>query len=375
MTHSIIVDIYVGCAGMANNPKDSGVSLDSFFARRKLPPGTRDECDNYARTIFPSENLRPAPFQGYCSYTVIVGSDKVVQFRPPDHGLDIDTVSTACDIFGEIAPRTKLLGTLPESDLRVYCMRKLAGVSLSDLCSSRSQEKIKVLRRRVVRDFARLQATSWRHRRSGTEVTEKGTVGRSLQWRIDLMASRLPDRFRKLACSAQQRLKETEGLPWIMSHGDFIPANILVSPETGRVTGLLDWAEAEWLPFGVGMYGLEELLGEDVDGCFQYYPEAGKLRALFWRELLSDIPELSRSPDTLARVREAQVLGVLLWHGIAFDDGRLDRVVEEGVDDREIQRLDAFVLDLPSLRPERTLCEMLRSRYVHLRNLWLARRT
>ena len=37
--------------------------------------------------------------------------------------------------------------------------------------------------------------------------------------------------------------------------------NILVSPITGRITGIIDWAEAKVLPFGLALYGLENLLG------------------------------------------------------------------------------------------------------------------
>ncbi|KAI4596983.1 hypothetical protein KJ359_004893 [Pestalotiopsis sp. 9143b] len=152
---------------------------------------------------------------------------------------------------------------------------------------------------------------------------------------------------------------DLEQLPWALTHGDLIPSNILVDSETGSIVGLLDWAEAEWLPFGVGLYGLEELLGEEVDGEFTYFPEARKLRHLFWSQLLSHVPELRANPQLLSTVKEAQILGVLLWHGIAFDDGRLDRVVEKGTDDAEISRLDATLLGRSGLRSAKTYRERL----------------
>ncbi|KAI1879736.1 hypothetical protein JX265_002690 [Neoarthrinium moseri] len=157
------------------------------------------------------------------------------------------------------------------------------------------------------------------------------------------MLSSIPSRFHKIVISLSRRFEYIEDLPWTLSHGDLTPSNVLVCPKTGRIIGLLDWAEAEFLPFGVGIYGLEELLGEDTTEGFTYYPEARKLRALFWSELLSLIPELGENVDLLKTVKAAQIFGILLWHGIAFDDGRLDRVVEEGMDDGEIQRLDAFL--------------------------------
>lgn len=329
---------------MAYSPRDSGISLDDFFVRRKLGSCVRDECDAFVQSRYP-QSSRPAPFQGYCSYTVIVGDDQIIQFRPPEHIFDIDIATTACRVFGKIVPEVEFLGVAETNELHMYSMRKLEGSSLQDLRAPSALKNTEVVRRQVVRHFAGLQAQSWRFRMTGDKIAKKGTVGSSLQWRIDLMVPRLPDRFKSIAETVQAKLQDIERLPWVVSHGDFIPANVLVCPQTGDITGLLDWAEAEWLPFGVGMYGLEELLGEDVDGRFRYYPEARALRSLFWSDLLSAVPELSQDHNLMQLVRDAQTLGILLWHGIAFDDGSLDRVVEVGVDDREIQRLQAFLLD------------------------------
>jgi hypothetical protein len=331
---------------MSDRSKDSGVSLSSFFSRRKLQQSARDSCDLFVRAKFPEEEITPVSSQGYCSYTVIVGDDRIVQFRPSDHGLDDDIVSTACRIFGGIAPETEFLGPLEGDALHAYCMKRLAGVSLADLQPSGAQcvERTRERRRRTVRDFARLQATSWQHRRPGYQVRNKGLVGSSLEERALSLAAGLPDRFRGIAARARRSLGDIEQLPWTLTHGDFISSNVLVRPDTGEIMGLLDWAEAEWLPFGVGLYGLEELLGEEVDGRFRYLSDSGELRAIFWEELLSSVPELGRSPRTLEAVKQAHILGILLWHGIAFDDGRLDRVVEEGVDGGEILRLDVFLL-------------------------------
>ncbi|KAJ8131557.1 hypothetical protein O1611_g2069 [Lasiodiplodia mahajangana] len=221
-------------------------------------------------------------------------------------------------------------------------MRRLPGVSLADYRAISSKPSA---REQIVRDFAHLQALAWRQARRPEELLdEKRTVGSSLTSRLELMSASLPLSFRRIASSILGDISEIEALPWVFTHGDFLAANVMVSPSSGKLTGLLDFAEAEWLPFGIGMYGLEELLGEDnQDGRFVYYPEARHLRYLFWKQLMLLIPELSRDPKVVALVKRAQKLGVLLWHGIAFDDGSLNRVVEEGKDDREIQRLAMFL--------------------------------
>ncbi|KAI3337256.1 hypothetical protein HD806DRAFT_32504 [Xylariaceae sp. AK1471] len=341
---------------MANPPKDSGVSFAPFFDRCKLPATVKDECDAFVRSRY-SEHIRPAPFQGYCSYTLFVGEEIVVQLRPSAYKLDVGISRTACNIFGHLAPETECLGQLRDTDLHAFSMRKLPGVSLSD---HRAMSSRRSAREQVISSFAHLQALAWRHARRAEDLLhERRTVGSSLALRLKSMSASLPMRFRSIATSILADLSDIQALPWVFTHGDFLPANIMVSPYSGKLMGLLDWAEAEWLPFGIGMYGLEELLGENnKDGKFVYYPEAKQLRNMFWKELMLLIPELSQDLKTTALVKKAQRLGILLWHGIAFDNGKLDRVVEEGKDDQEIQRLDEFLLHASSTRhfPWRDIC-------------------
>ncbi|KAJ8119814.1 hypothetical protein ONZ43_g3318 [Nemania bipapillata] len=326
---------------MATPSEDSGVSTTAFFERCKLPATVKDDCDAFVKLRYPG-SIQPAPFQGYCSYTLFVGEETAVQFRPSAYKLDISMTGTACHIFKHLAPETEYLGQLEGTDLHAFAMRKLSGVSLADYRTVSSKRST---REQIIRDFASIQALSWRNARRPEElIDEKRTVGSSLTSRLELMSASLPPSFRRIASSILGDISEIEALPWVFTHGDFLAANVMVDPQTGELSGLLDWAEAEWLPFGIGMYGLEELLGEDnLNGCFVYYPEATHLRNLFWRHLLLLIPELFRDAKSVALVKRAQKLGVLLWHGIAFDDGNLNRVVEEGKDDREIQRLTMFL--------------------------------
>lgn len=337
---------------MANEPKDSGVSFSQFFDRCQLPSSVKYDCDAFVRSKY-SEPVRPAPFQGYCSYTVFIGEETVVQFRPLAHKLDIGITSAACDIFGPLAPDTESLGELKGTGLYGFSMRRIPGVSLADLRAETKFSQGRSQREQVVRDFAHFQAVAWAHARSNESVQEKKTVGSSLRWRLELMAKKLPSRFRGIAKSILLDLPEIEALPWVLSHGDFLPSNVMVHPKSGKLTGLVDWTEGEFLPFGVGMYGLQELLGEDRDGHFVYYTEAKYLRKLFWAELFASIPELSRDVRRVALIRKAQILGIFLWHGIAFDNGKLDRAVEEGKDDGEIERLDAFILRRTKSAPRR----------------------
>lgn len=366
-----------------------GNGVGAFFTRCGFcPQETRHQCWALIQKLFPGEQIEEATPQGYCSYTLCVGKDNIIQFRPPAHKLHMGIAEAACETYGALAPRTQhltifkpprslLTASLPqpldegvvmmedEQDyyFDVLSLERIRGTSLAELrtrtSSLNSLTSQQQYRCSTIRHFARFIARGWIH--ANTKISGSASpcipdrIGSSLRWRLEQMCASLPPRFKPfLSRTWNQFDRITSSLPWVLTHGDIVPANIMVEPRASRsgspdedlvMTGLLDWAEAEYLPFGVGLYGLEELLGEtDSNGRFAYYDEEKGLRDLFWTCLEE---ELTAGGLTLARlprdtVDDAHTLGVLLWHGIAFDNGKLDRVVQEGRDDEEILRLDLF---------------------------------
>lgn len=371
-----------------------GDGVEAFLARCGLPPDARLDCRALARRLFPgADTITDAEPQGYCSYTLCIGHphDAILQFRSPAHRLGAALAEAARRVYGDLAPRTRLLGRLHERSLRscsleegrivpdvpyesvvlggddhdgvldTVLMTRVPGVSLAELRTSAATKSATSLQRRrqhesVVSRFAEFIAAGWNHSRPASDPAVsglRGRVGGSIRWRLEEMSVRLPQRFGPVVRSILERLEEIVALPWVLTHGDIVPANVMVQPTpdcSGAVvvTGLLDWAEAEYLPFGVGLYGLECLLGEtDDDGFSAYYPDEEELRGIFWARLEAELCGVGIGPGSRLRVvvEEAHALGVLLWHGIAFDDGKLDRVVEEGKDEAEIRRLDLFFRD------------------------------
>ncbi|KXX79452.1 hypothetical protein MMYC01_203728 [Madurella mycetomatis] len=360
----------------------------------------RSQCWCFAQSLYPSATLREAPTQGYCSYTLHLNDDTIIQFRPTRHQLDLDIASAARDTFGKLAPHVQLLDTIHVNDaddnrpnpLLVYSLSRIPGIPFSSLLSSfsahnrpqppstpasvsASPSPSSYDREPLIRSFARLHATSYSSALTPTSPllpALKRRVGQTLRWRLEQMHAHLPARFRPVVKRVLGALVDVESrLPWALTHGDLVPTNIMVDVDDdgddagqagdkgGRggihLKGLIDWAEAEYLPFGVGLYGLEELLGTSSgagsaggggDGSrypppgsiFTYFPDAARLRGVFWEELYGAIPELVTDAALRARVEDARL------HGIAFDDGALDRVVRAGQDDEELQRLDLFVL-------------------------------
>jgi len=367
---------------MPNHPGPTGDGVDAFFARSGFPAEVRSLCWDFVRSRYPAAHITEAKSQGYCSYTFSVGDGEIVQFRPPSHRLNLAIVRLARTFYDHLVPETEYLGVVvvhesrtgadageadetPGDDactqnpscfpsLYAYAMARAPGVSLAEFRASQvlhhHQGELSVCHNTLLRDFAKFIAAGWHTTRTVEELVKpslRGRVGSSIKWRLSIMRDGLPWRFRTTVEAILADLEEIEALPLALTHGDIVASNIMVEdagpgPDI-RLTGILDWVEAEDLPFGVGLYGLEELLGRTTqDGSFAYYSDAEALREIFWDELISEVPELDRGTELRKSVDMAHVLGMFLWHGIAFDDGKLDRVVEEGRDEEEIRRLDLF---------------------------------
>ncbi|KAF3050033.1 hypothetical protein E8E11_004357 [Didymella keratinophila] len=90
-----------------------------------------------------------------------------------------------------------------------------------------------------------------------------GKVGSCVTQKLQKLVRELPDqRLRERAMIMLDKICALDDYPVVLNHGDLIPSNILVDEQTWKITGLVDWAEAEHLPFGTCLYGLEHLLGQ-----------------------------------------------------------------------------------------------------------------
>ncbi|KAM0260274.1 hypothetical protein ACHAQJ_002838 [Trichoderma viride] len=346
--------------------------IKAFFTRNGFDGRTRDACDGYARIQFPGSEAKPSPTQGYCSYTLNISDEYLLQFRPEAFMLDVDTCSEVKSIYGKFAPTTTYLGMVQGISLQTqganvaslvmhaYLHKRIQGIPLSEFRKRWKGSKTddRIFKRRLMSGLAKVFALGFRGRQPSTETAilagsvAKGKVGESMRWRLSLLNGLPGKDLLEHVSEAQGQLSTIEASDWCLTHGDLVPGNIMVDAKTGRLTGLIDWAEAEWLPFGMALYGVEEALGEDVpfEG-FEYYHDHEELRQLFWKKLLSLIRRDKIGAIQRLPLREAEAsrkLGVLLWRGIAFDDGRIDRVVEMGRDDSEIQKLRLF-LNAPSV--------------------------
>jgi hypothetical protein len=326
---------------MVNEQAGYEKSILDFFLRSGLTSRDLRDCLVFIKQSYPDDSISPVPVQGYCSFTVFVGDALVIQFRPHQYRLDLRVTAAARSTYGFYAPLTKYVSTMSPSGLLVYSMERIRGISLKEFMDKSNREDHSFEKRaKLCKDFAIFLSQAWSQ--GNADVIQKGTVGGSILSRLKILRSDLPVRFKSKVMAIVDQLPLVEALPWVLSHGDIVPGNIMVEPASGSLLGLVDWAEAEFLPFGVCLYGLEELLGEITATGFRYYADASDLRNIFWDAIIAEIPEL-RQVHVLEAVTIARDLGVLLWYGIAFDNGAINRVVQEGRDVNEIKRLNAFL--------------------------------
>ncbi|KAJ5745824.1 hypothetical protein N7520_011006 [Penicillium odoratum] len=71
--------------------------------------------------------------------------------------------------------------------------------------------------------------------------------------------------------------------PMVLLHGDLAETNILVDHNTSHLTGVIDWAEAKICPFGLSLWGLENILATMNSTGWNYHPHQEALRLKFWQ--------------------------------------------------------------------------------------------
>lgn len=337
------------------NEEIVSATASSFFLRNGLKSDDIEVCFKIVRDRYPDCRIVPVEGQGGCSYTVVLlrsghdGDDEVVQFRLMEHAISREIAVDVRRCFGELAPEVRWIEEMDFGKVRVQVcgMTRVEGVRFCEVqpCRLRDLSRVEVDRlKELILGMAGFFATSWNRRKSTTVMN--GKVGRSIRGRLSKLETELPSSWLRSRAGIARRAFDSrllDRLPVVLNHGDLLPSNIMVEPRSWRLSGLVDWAEAEYLPFGMTLYGVEHLLGYmNVHRSFVYYEQATELRYMFWRRLKAEIPEL-KNPQVWGAMMLSREIGILLWHGIAWDEGRLDRVVDCENDGEELAYLETFL--------------------------------
>jgi hypothetical protein len=159
--------------------------------------------------------------------------------------------------------------------------------------------------------------------------------------KLDLLAQSLPARFLPNLQRVSRMLPSlfSGALPFVLCHEDLSEMNILINPETGNITGIVDWAEARILPFGLTLWGFENTLGFMDSKGWQYYDNRRQLEDLFWQSFWTKAPNASKVD--LELIRAARMLGLFCRYGL-ITDGKVLKGTIDATDSHSLGYLDAF---------------------------------
>lgn len=286
---------------------------------------TRELCDEFARREF-GEAVYPVPLQGMGSYTVKAGPDRIVQFREQSNSLDEEKLALARAAHPEIVATCTshgLIGGLPsdpeaKSALAIYVMSNLPGTNYIYLRSSLADNP--PLQLVTMKSLARFFAQSWLHGRPADQVQTRTTVDEcAIMFRH--LSENIPSRFKPHVAKVQDILPilRSGEHPVVLTHGNLNEMNILVDHTSGKITGVVDWAEASFQPFGFALYALDNALGSMGPDGWEYFDNAEFLWDEFWRTFIGLVGGLSASQ--MKSIRLARVAGLLIRYGTAYDRG------------------------------------------------------
>ncbi|KAI1121213.1 hypothetical protein F5Y10DRAFT_272320 [Nemania abortiva] len=317
-------------------------AISSFFAENTT--ATRQECDNFA-LFRAGGRVNPVEIQGAFSYTIIAGTDnsKLFQFRTNESELDTSIISLATTAHPQFVTSCKYHGTIGQSrPLHVYEMEKLPGATyvMARNVSIPQPPDAAFRQRNTATDFAKFFAQSWNY---GQRLRQDGVSSLLGEFsdKFDLLSRSLPSRFASNLDIVRQGLPLlfSGTLPFVLTHQDLCEMNTLIDPETGRVTGIVDWAEARILPFGFSMWGFENILGYMNSAGWHYYDNRHELEAIFWQTFSTEAKNLS--DNDLELIRIARMTGLFRRYGLVMD-GKVVKGVVDQSDPSSIAYLDAF---------------------------------
>ncbi|KAM0433867.1 hypothetical protein ACHAPT_003810 [Fusarium lateritium] len=271
-------------------------AIDSFFS--EAGASSKVQCDDFVRRRYGGQIL-PVKIQGLSSYTVIAGlsGNKIIQFREQSGLLDMDMLALAKEVHGDVVPRCSELGSIGElngSQLAIYEMDRLPGENYIIARSSLTRDK-------------RLNTV---HSLASTECYD----------RFKYLANTLPERFLPAITDVQAALPALlDGCyPVVLTHSDLNETNILVDPDSGEITGVVDWPGTSIQPFGFALYALENALGSMTSGGWKWFDNADDLRDTFWRAFRE---QTGLSEPQTSLIQLAEKAGILIRYGTPHDSG------------------------------------------------------
>jgi len=318
----------------------STYQITNFFRQHECI--TKDDCNRTAASIIGSP-VSSTLVQGVSSYTVAADINqppKVVQFR--DSALNLELLNQARQTYGEFVPNCEPCDKL--ADVYIYEMDLVPGVAFSRVRRQLLAPGMENRLLRTVQDVARFFASAWINRPA---LELPPDTARKLfahySWILDQLSQGLPERFQPKLDEIRQGLPLLfrSDYPIVLNHDDLLEMNIHVDEGTGRITGIVDWADAIIAPFGTSLGGLETILGVQTSSRWYFHPSHNYFRTQFWETFYEVTGYLSENDRRAIEI--GRIFGLFRTYGF---DRRPEKdnaaPLEEG--DEEFVCLEAFCL-------------------------------
>ncbi|KAF4498622.1 Mus38 [Fusarium agapanthi] len=268
---------------------------------------------------------------------------KIFQFRTQDSSFDTSMINLAKTVHPQFVANCWYRGTIgPTQPLHIYEMDYLPGTAyIMARNISIAQLPDSILRQcNTVKDLAKYFAQSWNCQQPLSPDDMAALVAEFCS-KLDLLAQSLPSRFLPNLNRVYEKLPPvfSRALPFVLSHRDLCEMNILISPETGHITGIVDWAEARILPFGASLWGFENTLGFMDSKGWHYYDNRDELEDLFWRTFWTEAPDASKAD--LELIQTARMAGLFCRYGLVVEEEDLKGTIDHS-DSCSLAYLDAF---------------------------------
>ncbi|KAL7930332.1 hypothetical protein V8C35DRAFT_330514 [Trichoderma chlorosporum] len=300
-------------------------AINAFFTEKTS--ATRQQCDDFALSRV-GGSVIPVEIQGAFSYTLTAGTDgsKLFQFRTHDSKLDMVLLDLAEAVHPQFVAGCKYHGTIGQSrPLHIYEMDKLPGTTYI-----------------IARDSSAIQPPEAMFRqRNTTKDLANHCCLVEFRSKLDRLSLSLPSRFATNLNAIRKELPSlfSGRLPFVLSHQDLNEMNTLINPESGCITGIVDWAEARILPFGFSLWASENLLGYMDPEGWHYYDNHHELEGIFWQAFLVEANGVSDGDLQLIRV--ARMAGLFFRYGFTWNSEGVEIVADKS-SLSSLEYLDAF---------------------------------
>ncbi|KAF1977857.1 hypothetical protein BU23DRAFT_577801 [Bimuria novae-zelandiae CBS 107.79] len=139
---------------------------------------------------------------------------------------------------------------------------------------------------------------------------------------------------------ASSRLANMSAISTECYASDLNEMNILVDPDSGEITVVVDWTGASILPFGFALYALESALGSMGSSGWIWFDNVDDLRDTFWKAFREQTG-LSNLQTRLIKL--AGKAGILIRYGTAYDSGLSGMIGVRDSNTEDFTYLDALL--------------------------------